>query len=663
MTQTTIRPPSEGMALDSFAPENEPQLDPIATELELEAARKKYQYNHSYIAPVAMVDHLPREEMPSMAWWQKLIKTMLSILINATMVRHDCEEPEAHSKINDLLTHSFRQVWSQSTLQLKFKLIWYGIKLLPSLIFRGFQVTVRDFESVVLELGRTLEHDVLKRLHEGVKDQIRDAKPHHSEDCVDCLTIYKQQFSTIELPAIADYFHEDECFAYFRVAGPNPIMLERVRAIDEGQLSQKFPVTNDHFQSVMGHDDSLENAVAEGRLYLLDYAILEGALNGTYPDYQKYIDAPIALFAVPSESAENRNLKPVAIQCQQMPSSTNPIFTPPADENAEGRYAWEMAKRSVQVADSNFHEAVTHLGRTHLFMSPFVMATHRQLPKKHPIHQLLAPHFEGTLSINHGAHTMLIAPKGGVDATLAATIDCARALAATGVKTYGFNQAMLPNQLKSHGLDDALSLPVYPYRDDALLLWDAIQDWVNDYVHHYYRSDDDVKNDASLQAWVNELQAFEGGRVQDFGIDGKVETVDYLIQALTLLIFTASAQHAAVNFPQGDLMVYTPAMPLAGYSPAPTHVGMTHDESLQQLPPLHQSLEQLELTYLLGQIYHGQLGHYGQQYFADESLQNHLKRFQMRLEEIEQIIEERNESRPYPYSYLKPSRIPQSINI
>ena len=31
--------------------------------------------------------------------------------------------------------------------------------------------------------------------------------------------------------------------------------------------------------------------------------------------------------------------------------------------------------------------------------------------------------------------------------------------------------------------------------------------------------------------------------------------------------------------------------------------------------------------------------------------------------EIEKTIEERNESRPYPYSYLKPSRIPQSINI
>ena len=110
-------------------------------------------------------------------------------------------------------------------------------------------------------------------------------------------------------------------------------------------------------------------------------------------------------------------------------------------------------------------------------------------------------------------------------------------------------------------------------------------------------------------------------------------------------------------------MVYTPAMPLAGYCPAPTHTDITHEESLRQLPPMHQALEQLELTYLLGQVYHTQLGQYETSHFKDPSIQAALQQFQNQLLEIEQTIEERNRNRPYAYEYLKPSRIPQSINI
>jgi arachidonate 15-lipoxygenase len=54
------------------------------------------------------------------------------------------------------------------------------------------------------------------------------------------------------------------------------------------------------------------------------------------------------------------------------------------------------------------------------------------------------------------------------------------------------------------------------------------------------------------------------------GQDGRVQTRDYLVDAVTLIIFTASAQHAAVNYPQSFIMSYAPAMPLAGYALAPS---------------------------------------------------------------------------------------------
>ncbi|MGQ2931438.1 MAG: lipoxygenase family protein, partial [Sphingopyxis sp.] len=48
-------------------------------------------------------------------------------------------------------------------------------------------------------------------------------------------------------------------------------------------------------------------------------------------------------------------------------------------------------------------------------------------------------------------------------------------------------------------------MPEYPYRDDALLLWNAIAQWVGDYVATYYLSDTDVSGDHELQAWAIDL--------------------------------------------------------------------------------------------------------------------------------------------------------------
>ena len=154
----------------------------------------------------------------------------------------------------------------------------------------------------------------------------------------------------------------------------------------------------------MGTDDSLKAAIEEGRLYLADYQSLEGAANGTFPKEQKYVYAPLALFAVPKGTDSSRLMRSVAIQCTQNPQDEL-IFTPKS-----GKYAWLFAKTIVQMANSNYHEALSHLGRTHLFVGRFAIATHRQLPDNHALSLLLRPHFEGTLLINDGAQKSLIAP-------------------------------------------------------------------------------------------------------------------------------------------------------------------------------------------------------------------------------------------------------------
>lgn len=50
----------------------------------------------------------------------------------------------------------------------------------------------------------------------------------------------------------------------------------------------------------------------------------------------------------------------------------------------------------------------------------------------------------------------------------------------------------LMNNLKKRGVDDTEALPKYPYRDDAILLWKAINDYVTIVVNHVYGECEDL---------------------------------------------------------------------------------------------------------------------------------------------------------------------------
>lgn len=598
---------------------------------ELEKAQKQYQYNYNYIPPLAMVDKIPKGEGFSFGWLVLVGEEVFKLLVNYIAEFGDRSE----EKIKNEVEGFFRE-----TVEEKFPTEKHKLPDFPKTIqeVRQFLESLRD------EKGK----DFFSLFGGKAFTRLQEKS---AQKTYRTLEEYNKLFVTLELPAIANNFQEDETFAYLRVAGPNPVVIEKMTAPDE-----RFPVSEAQYQAVMGADDCLEVAIKEGRVYLTDYAVLDGAIDGTYPKYQKYLYAPLAMFAVPKGTGDGRSLRPVAIQCHQKPGPDNPILTPTADANA-----WLFAKTVVQVADANFHEAVTHLARTHLFIEPFVIATHRQLPDEHPLSLLLRPHFQGTLAINNAAQDSLIAAGGGVDTLLAAIIDTDRVLAVTGLQTYPFNQAMLPKELERRGVSDRDSLPVYPYRDDALLIWDAIHEWVSSYLSIHYASDLEVRLDKELQVWAAELIDFNGGRVIDFGEgNGGIQTLDYLIEATTLIIFTSSAQHAAVNFPQKSIMSYAPAMPLAGYAPA--EVGR---EESSLLPPLDQAQKQLNLLSLLGSVYYTQLGKYDRQHFDNLRVEGPLREFQAKLREIESAIERRNAamSLPFAYEYLLPSKIPQSINI
>ena len=84
-------------------------------------------------------------------------------------------------------------------------------------------------------------------------------------------------------------------------------------------------------------------------------------------------------------------------------------------------------------------------------------------------------------------------------------------------------------------------------------------------VDEFYSTDDDVKNDAEIQSWSEDVHtnAFPGGiGVEESQYDNsfpkELTTKKKLTEYCTLIIFwiTGSVQHASINFGQYDMYAF-----------------------------------------------------------------------------------------------------------
>ncbi|MEZ6017077.1 MAG: lipoxygenase family protein [Planctomycetota bacterium] len=485
-------------------------------------------------------------------------------------------------------------------------------------------------------------------------------------------------FGTLPRPSqLIDNYWRDWVFAEQRLAGPNPLVIERLT--DLRALRKRMPLTDEHLQAAlpMASTDvcgGVERAVDEGRLFIADYAVLEGIPAGTWREGRKYLCAPIAIFTWRSTGIGDRGeLVPIAIQLHQG-SGEGPIYTPSHDR-------WRAAKTFLQVADANHHEMIGHLAHTHLAMEPFAIATARQLSIDHPIRRLLAPHLQFLLARNAEARMRLLRPDGPVDnllaGTLAGSLEIARrgrmgwgipsATATDGsLPAWGLVSSAFERDLVRRGVADAELLPHYPYRDDGRLVMGAVTDFVGAYVALTYSSERDLAEDQELQDWARELARpgpAGGGGVRQ--MPPEIASRDELTRVLSEVIFTSGPKHAATNFPQLEYMGFVPNMPLAAYHPPPgsepSALGEAEELRLT-LPPAGQATMQLQIMFQLASYRHDRLGDYAGFEFAPAA-QPLIRAFQVALRDVDERIRARNARRRVPYSHLMPALIPNSTSV
>ncbi|HQZ17678.1 MAG TPA: lipoxygenase family protein [Vicinamibacteria bacterium] len=707
-----------------------PQRDDAATsarrKYELSLARTAYNYTTSYLYPAPLSAQVPKGEKFSIAYEAKVAPILIEVAANLKRVLVKLFERELRSdlpampmpwmvEMKEAMEEAEKQFSGISGLN-PLKDIEAIRKVVKALHDAPPQLTAayREVSEIAPQIAR-LTTSVTTALEDmkdvGITSFLRDTMyellrtPETGDAYLHAKTIddFKALYPAFQGPPRVmtlkpepwmrlapgqEVWESDWYFGWLQIAGFNTTNLKGVfpagqtpeMGLDLAEILKKAPFQDSMLQSVSGDPGiTLKRAAELGRLYALDLTMLASVPTGSLHGDQRYLTAPVALFYWNPESRpgypEGRaSLQPVAIQLgQKHDAAACPVFLPGGDPGK-----WKLAKYFVLNALAVQHETVAHLGACHLVTETLIVAAHRQLSPMHPILTLLAPHFRFTLEINEGAKHSLIIPGGVVASVLSPSIEGSLSMVRDARLAWRFDQNLPHRLFELRGLD-ASRLPEFPFRDDTLLLWDAIRDFVGAYLARYYASDEDVRQDFEVQAWVQEITspqaaAFQGlsGLIYTDGPDGKVariDSLDYLVEMVSLMIYTAGPQHANVNYAQYPMMSYLPSVAGTAYAPPPTSAPVANPEAeyLKVLAPLDVALYQLSFGYLLSSVQYDTFGTYSDNprrpYFADEEAEKASIDFRLALNRIEAEIRKRNESRPLPYENQLPSMIPNSISI
>ncbi len=458
-------------------------------------------------------------------------------------------------------------------------------------------------------------------------------------------------FSPYPDRAFRNDFFNDRYFSQQCVMGTNPIMLQGVNA--DNPLPKTFKVQEAQLPITQA---ALDKALVNNELYVLKYDFLQPLTEqlGEVDGKQKYISTPIALFVLKDDG----QLQPLAIQLDmnQDTSTDNPIITP--DDNEQ----WKMAKTCVQAADATVHDLWSHAVRIHYLMESIIMVTYRQLDKQHPLLVLLDPHLQYTLSVN--VHP-LYEPQDGKVPSYGKMFPPDNpglvAFMGEGMRSFSFKEHAFPNDMKNRHVDNPKL--DYPYRDDGQPIWDAVQAFAKEYIELYYHSDEDVLNDYELQAWAAELSGSpEQGQCGINDFPEKFTDRESLAATIGQIIFTTTAHHSAIHYPQTQYSQFVPNMPSALWHPPlpPIAPDAKQAELMQFFPPFSMSFQQAFIYYAVD-FKVSRMGEYCRDLFDEKAL-SVIARYQQELDELAQAQRHRDAKRQTSYPYMNPNNIPNSVS-
>lgn len=198
-----------------------------------------------------------------------------------------------------------------------------------------------------------------------------------------------------------------------------------------------------------------------------------------------------------------------------------------------------------------------------------------------------------------------------------------------------------------------LLLKDYPYAVDGLDIWIAIKTWVTDFCLIFYKDDSSIRSDEELQAWWTEIRNVGHGDKQKETWWFELTNLPNLIEALTTLIWIASALHASLTVGQYAYAGYPPNRPTLCRRHIPREgtfefaefLRDPDDYFLKMLPNRTEMTLGIAMVEVLSQhasdeVFLGQRPQI--EWMDNEEVQEKFAKFNTSLREIEKKIMERN---------------------
>eukprot|EP01118_Nematostelium_gracile_P014397 TRINITY_DN5599_c0_g1_i1.p1 TRINITY_DN5599_c0_g1~~TRINITY_DN5599_c0_g1_i1.p1 ORF type:complete len:364 (-),score=72.15 TRINITY_DN5599_c0_g1_i1:35-1126(-) len=348
-----------------------------------------------------------------------------------------------------------------------------------------------------------------------------------------------------------------------------------------------------------------------------------------------------------------KKLMPIAIQLTQKPSRLG-IFYP--DE----KYAWLFAKIAVSNADAIYHQVVNHLMISHLVAETHIIGVRRNLHRNHIVHQLLDPHFHGTMGINVRAKEFLIpviiAKYSSLD--LEGTIKVGK----KAFSHWNFSEDAFPKrELAKRGLYNFPNEEIpFPYRDQGIKIWDITYDYVINMLRNFY-GNNEISTDFEISQWAQDLSQHLPG------FPSKIQDIYQLADVVTAIMYGCSAQHSAISAMQYEYYAYVPNKPLflfGNASELPEDRNLYNNSMIFQLFAFRNSAIQAASTWTLS-IYDTKDNMLTRELWIDSKAQEIEDEFRMKMSKMSEEIREENSKKEEHRRYwaMDPKVMPRSIEI
>jgi hypothetical protein len=322
----------------------------------------------------------------------------------------------------------------------------------------------------------------------------------------------------------------------------------------------------------------LASKVDKCKLYVVDLYVLEGlpCQSG------RIVNPAMIVFA---STTGTPSLVPVLIQLTMVgrPHLFTAAKSTPND--------WILAKMHAACATAHVHIIGHTLVETHFGIEPFVIAMRRNLPDCHPVAKVLMAHVQGVLYACMLARKQLLGSSGELVQVFALTAEGIQTLVE---RVYNRWCITRDNDLREDLTAKHVDVPYFPYRDDGLLIWNVMEEYVTTMLSLWYLSDEDVAADSELHAFKDDLTTcgLKNRETDVLSTRRFTSNLKDVVALVTSLIWTVTVQASTLTSPLWNYGCVVPLLPLTMHRTSAFEKA-TPGMILESLPPLDLAAKQL----------------------------------------------------------------------